>query len=66
MYVCGYSLITDTSVVYAIAVLDSPHVSSRQQFITVTCTIHPDSIVDQCVVMVMADGRVTRTGKRPY
>ena len=31
--------------------------------ITVTCTIHPDSIVDQCVVMAMADGRVTRTGE---
>ena len=31
--------------------------------ITVTCTIHPDSTADQCVVMAMADGRVTRTGE---
>ena len=25
--------------------------------------IHPDSTADQCVVMAMADGRVTRTGE---
>ena len=31
--------------------------------ITVTCTIHPDSTADQCVVMAMADGRMTRTGE---
>ena len=30
--------------------------------ITVTCTIHPDSTADHCVVMAMADGKVTRTG----
>ena len=30
--------------------------------ITVTCIIHPDSTADQCVVMAVADGRVTRTG----
>ena len=31
--------------------------------ITVTCTIHPDSTADQCVVMAMDDnGRVNRTG----
>ena len=32
--------------------------------ITVTCTIHPDSMAELCVVMMaMADdGRVTRTG----
>ena len=29
--------------------------------VTVTCTIHPDSTANQCVVM--ADGRVTRTGE---
>ena len=29
--------------------------------ITVTCTIHPDSDADQCVVMAMADGQ-TLTG----
>ena len=30
--------------------------------ITFICTIHPDSTADQCVVMAMANGRVTRTG----
>ena len=30
--------------------------------ITVTCTIHPDSTVDQCVVMARADGQ-TLTGE---
>ena len=40
--------------------------SSNLQSITVTCTIHPDSTADQCVVMAMADGRVTRTGELQY
>ena len=31
--------------------------------ITVICTIHPDSTADQCVVMAIAGGRMTRTGK---
>ena len=31
--------------------------------VTVTCTIHPDSTANQCVVMAMADGIMTRTGK---
>ena len=31
--------------------------------ITVTCTIHPDSIVDQCVVMAMADDGDTIAGE---
>ena len=31
--------------------------------ITVNCTIHPNSSANQCVVMAMADGRVTITGK---
>ena len=30
--------------------------------ITVTCTIHPDSTADQCVVMARADGQ-TLTGE---
>ena len=38
-------------------------VASQLYNITVTCTIHPDSTADQCVVMAMADGRVTRTGE---
>ena len=43
-------------------VLSSPYTSSILQSITVTCTIHRDSTADQCVVMAMADGRMTRTG----
>ena len=31
--------------------------------ITVTCTIHPDSIVDHCVVMAMADDEDTIAGE---
>ena len=42
--------------------LIAPNVTSELYNITVTCTIHPDSIADQCVVMAMDDGRVTRTG----
>ena len=38
-------------------------VASQLYNITVTCTIHPDSTADQCVVMAMADGRMTRTGE---
>ena len=41
------------------AVLNSPH---TLQSITVTCTIHPNSTVDQCVVIAMDDGGVNRTG----
>ena len=42
--------------------LSTPNVSSVQQSITVTCTIHSDSTADQCVVMAMADGGVNTTG----
>ena len=59
MYVCGYFLITGTSVSDAMAVLNSPH---TLQSITVTCTIHPNSTADQCVVIAMDDGGVNRTG----
>ena len=43
-------------------ILNTPNVSSTLQSITVTCTIHPESIADQCVVMAMDDDGVTRTG----
>ena len=42
--------------------LISPNVTSELYNITITWTIHPDSTADQCVVMVVADGSVTRTG----
>ena len=43
-------------------VLSTPNATNELHSITVTCTIHPNSTADQCVVMAMADGRVTRTG----
>ena len=51
-----------SSVITATPMLMCPPVASQLYNITVTCTIHPDSTADQCVVMTMADGRVTRTG----
>ena len=47
----------------AIPMLMCSPVASQLYNITVTCTIHPDSTADQCVMMAMADGRVTRTGE---
>ena len=46
----------------AVAILNAPNAINELHSITVTCTIHPDSTADQCVVMAMADGNVTRTG----
>ena len=46
------------------SVLSMPNASSILQSINVTCTIHPDSTADQCVVMAMADGGVTETGNK--
>ena len=47
----------------AVTTLNAPNATNELHSITVTCTIHPDSTADQCVVMAMADGRVTRTGE---
>ena len=44
------------------AVLNSPQFSSTLQSITVICTIHPNSTVDQCIVIAVDDGGVNRTG----
>lgn len=46
-----------------IITLISPDVINELYSIVVTCIIHPDSIVDQCVAMAMNDDRVIRTGK---
>ena len=46
----------------AVVILNAPNATNELHSITVTCTIHPDSTADQCVVMAMADGRVTITG----
>ena len=37
-------------------------VASELYNITVTCTIHPDSTADHCVVRAVDDDGVTRTG----
>ena len=37
-------------------------VASELYNITVTCTIHPDSTANQCLVRVVDDGGVTRIG----
>ena len=47
----------------AVATLNAPNATNELHSITVICTIHPDSTVDQCVVMAMADGEVISTGK---
>ena len=51
-----------SSVTNITTTLISPNVTSQLYNITITCIIHPDSTADQCVVMAMADGGVTRTG----
>ena len=57
-----YISLLGSSVTNAVAILNAPNATNELHSITVTCTIHPDSTADQCVVMAMADGRVTRTG----
>ena len=51
-----------SSVTNAVTILNALNATNELYNITVTCTIHPDSTADQCVVMAMADGRVNRTG----
>ena len=76
-YTCTYSICSIISFVYkhkifqpvassvitATPMLMCSPVASQLYNITVTCTIHPDSTADQCVVMAMADDGVTRTGE---
>ena len=70
MYICTYILLwffilllVGSSVITAIPRYMYTSVTSELYDITVVCIIHPDSTADQCAVMAMADGRVTRTGK---
>ena len=39
----------------AVTTLSAPNATNEVHSITVTCTIHPNSTADQCVVIVMAD-----------
>ena len=58
-----YSLPLASSVISAVPFTYSfPNNNNETYIVTVTCIIHPDSVADQCVVMAMGDGRVTKTG----
>ena len=57
---CLYILVP--SLTDAIITVNAPNATNELHSITVTCIVHPDSTADQCVVMAMADDRVTRTG----
>ena len=50
------------SVTEVLATLVTPNDNRAEHSITVTCTVHPDSNADMCVVMAMAVGR-TREGR---
>ena len=54
--------ILDASVTGVTTILNVPDVTSGQYSITFNCTIHPNSTADQCVVMAIDDGGVTRMG----
>ena len=56
-------LLVGSSVITAIPRHMYISANSELYNITVVCIIHPDSAADQCAVMAMADGRVTRNGK---
>ena len=51
-----------SSMTNTVAILNAPNATNEVHSITVTCTIHPNSTADQCVVMAMDDGRVISTG----
>ena len=57
-----FPLYVASSVTGVVVILNTPTATNQLLSITVTCTIHPDSTADQCVVMAMADGRATITG----
>ena len=42
-----------------VAILNAPNATNEVHSITVTCTIHPNSTADQCVVMAMDDGVIS-------
>ena len=53
--------LVSSSVTNAMATLDTPD-ENGQYSIIVTCTIHPESTADLCVVMAKANGQPTREG----
>ena len=61
-YVHTFVIPVAPSVTEAVATLVTPNENRTEHSITVTCTVHPESYADVCVVMAMADGRMTRSG----
>ena len=59
----AYVISVAPSVTEVVATLVTPNDSRAEHSIIVTCTVHPDSDADMCVVMAMAIGRLTREGK---
>ena len=59
-----FVILVPPSVTEAVATLVTPNENRTEHSITVTCTVHPESDADMCVVMAMADGRMTRSGKK--
>ena len=62
-YTYAYVIPVAPSVTEAVATLVTPNENRTEHSITVTCTVHPESDADMCVVMAMADGIMTRSGK---
>ena len=62
-YTYAYIIPVASSVTEAVATLVTPNENRTEHSITVTCTVRPESNADMCVVMAMADGRMTRSGK---
>ena len=58
----AYVISVAPSVTQVVATLVTPNDNITEHSITVTCTVHPDSDADMCVVMAMAVGRTTREG----
>ena len=64
MYVHTFDIPVGLSVTEAVATLITPNENRTEHSITVTCTVRPESYAEMCVVMAMADGRMTRSGTK--
>ena len=58
----AYVIPVAPSVTEVVTTLVTPNDTMTEHSIIVTCTVHPDSNADMCVVMAMAVGRTTREG----
>ena len=62
-YMRTYIIPVAPSVTEAVATMVTPNENRTEHSFTVTCNVRPKSDADMCVVMAMADGRMTRSGK---